>query len=78
MIRRPAKSFGKKIEIETYKIQLNQRKNRKIIVQNLSCRILFQEKVKFLKSGIWFQLYSASNKNAFLDLPGRDHSNQRQ
>ena len=31
-------------------------------MRNLSGRIFFQEKVKFLKSGIWFQFY-ASNKD---------------
>ena len=48
------RKFWGKIEIETYIIQLNQGKNQKIIVQNLSWRIFFQEQVKFLISGIWF------------------------
>ena len=55
----------RKIEFETYVIQSNQSKNKKIIVQNLSWRIPFQEQVKFLKSGIWFQFYKASNKDTF-------------
>ena len=37
------------------------------MVENLSGRIFFQEKVKFLKSGIWFQFYASSNKDTFLD-----------
>ena len=37
------------------------------MVQNLSGRIFFQEKVEFLKSGvIWFQFYASSNQ----DSPG--------
>ena len=40
------------------------------MVQNLSWRIFFNEQVKFLKSGIWFQFYSASNKDTFFDSPG--------
>ena len=57
------KTLGKNIEIETYIIQSNQSSNQKIIVQNLSGRIFFQEQVKFLKLGIWFQFYNASNKD---------------
>ena len=66
------KFWGKKIESETYKTQSSQmkKKKKKIIVQNLSWRIVFQEKVKFLKSGIWFQFYSASNKDTFFESPG--------
>ena len=62
--RRPENILGK-IELETYIIQSTQRKNQKLIVQNLSLRILFQEQVKFLKSGIWSQFYNASNKDTF-------------
>ena len=51
--KRPEKIWGKN-EIETYIVQLNQSKNKRIIVQNLSWRIFFQEQVKFLKSAIWF------------------------
>ena len=43
------------------------------MVQKLSERMFFQEKVKFLKSGIWFQFYAPSNKDAslhFFDSPG--------
>ena len=61
--RRPAKIFRIEIEIETHIIQSNQSKDRKIIVQNLSWRILFQEQVKFLKSSICFQFYNALNKD---------------
>ena len=50
MISKDLRKFLGKIEIKTYMIQLN----KKIIVQNLSWRIFFQEQVKFLKSGIWF------------------------
>ena len=65
------KIFGqKKDEIETYIILSNQRKNKKIIVKTLCWRILFQELVKFLKSGIWFKFYNASNKDTFFDSPG--------
>ena len=46
--KRPGKRLGK---METYMIQSNQSKNRKIIVQNLSWRIFFHEQVKFLKLG---------------------------
>ena len=35
-------------------------------MQNLIGRIFFQEKVEFLKSGIWFQFYASSNKDTFL------------
>ena len=56
---------GGEIETETYIIQSNQSKSGEITVQNLSWRIFFQEEVKFLKSGIWFQFYSASNKDTF-------------
>ena len=59
------KFLGEKIEIETYIIQSNQSKNQKIMVQNLNWRILFQEQVKFLKSGIWFQFYNVSNNDTF-------------
>ena len=38
-------------------------------MQNLSWRIPFQEQVKFLKSGIWFQFYKASNKDIFFYSP---------
>ena len=38
-------------------------------MQNLSWRILFQEQIKFLKSDIWFQFYSASNKDTFFTHP---------
>ena len=33
-----------------------------------SWRIPFQEQVKFLKSGIWFQFYNTSNKDTFFWL----------
>ena len=59
--------FWGKIEIETYMIQSNQ-SAKKIIVQNLSWRIFFQEQLIFLTSGIWFQFYNASNENAFFLL----------
>ena len=39
------------------------------MVQNLSRRIFFQEKVKFLKSGIWFRFYASSNKDTFFYSP---------
>ena len=39
------------------------------MVQNLSWRIPFQEQVKFLKSGTWFQFYKASNKDTFFYSP---------
>ena len=68
--RRLANIFGKKIEIQTYIINSNQSKHQKIIVQNLRWKILFQKQVKFLKSGIWFQFYNASNKDTFFDSPG--------
>ena len=35
---------------------------------NLTWRIFFQTQVKFLKSGIWFQFYIASNKDTFFLL----------
>ena len=35
------------------------------MMQNLSERLFFQEKVEFLKPCIWFQFYSSSNKNTF-------------
>ena len=38
-------------------------------MQNLSWRIPFQEQVKFLKSGIWFQFYKASNKDTLFYSP---------
>ena len=38
------------------------------MVQNFSGRILFQEKVKFLKSGIGLQFYASSNKDTFFWL----------
>ena len=44
-------------------------------MKNLSWKILFQEQVKFLKSGFWFQFYNASNKDTFFDSSGTpDHS----
>ena len=48
--KRPAKILGQNIESESYIIQSNQSKNRKLMVQNLSWRIFFQEQIKFLKS----------------------------
>ena len=36
------------------------------MVQNLGGKIFFQEKVEFLKSGIWFQFYALSNEDTFL------------
>ena len=39
------------------------------MVQNLSKRIFFQEKVEFLKLGIWFQFQAAPNKDTFFDCP---------
>ena len=68
MISNDLRKFWRKSEIETYIIQLNQSKNKKIIVQNLSWRIFFQEQVKFLKSSIWFQFYNAWNKDIFFWL----------
>ena len=38
-------------------------------MQNLGWKIFFQGQVKFLKSGIRFQFYSASNKDTFLTHP---------
>ena len=40
-----------------------------MIVQNLSGRILFQEKAEFLESSIWFQFYASSNKDTFFTYP---------
>ena len=57
------KFLGKKLKL---KLQSNQSKNQKIIVQNLNWRIFFREQVKFLKSGIWFPFYNASNKDTFI------------
>ena len=58
MISKTCENFflgeGRGIEIEAYIIQLNQSKNQKIVVQNLSWRIFFQEQVKFLKSAFGF------------------------
>ena len=62
------RKFWGKIEIESYIIQSNKRKNQKLIVQNLSWRIFFQKQVKLLTSGIWPQFYNASNKNTFFLL----------
>ena len=42
------------------------------MVQNLSERIVFQEKFEFLKSGIWFQLYASSDKDTFFDSFGTE------
>ena len=66
MISKDLRKFWGKLEIETYIIQLNQSKNQNIIVQNLSWMIFFQEQVKFLKSGIWFQFYNPSNSPGML------------
>ena len=64
----------KKIETETYIVQSNQSKNRKIIVQNLSWRIFFMEQVKFLKSGTGFQFQYVPNKKIhFFDSPGTSY-----
>ena len=59
--RRPEKILWQK----TYNFQTNQSKNWEIVVQNLSWKIFFQEQVKFLKLGIWFQFYNTSNKDTF-------------
>ena len=61
---RPAKILRGKLELQS-----SQSKNKKIIVKNLSQRNFFQEQVKFLKSGIWFQFYYASNKDTFFTHP---------
>ena len=47
------------------------------MVQNLSGRIFFKEKVEFLKSSIWFQFYASSNKDTFFDLPGTAVQNRK-
>ena len=38
------------------------------MVQYLSGRIFFQQKVEFLKLSIWFQFYALSNKDTFFLL----------
>ena len=68
MISGDLRNFLGKTDIETYIIHPNQSKSREFIVENVSWRILFQEQVKFLKSGIWFQFYNASNKDTFFRL----------
>ena len=40
------------------------------MVQNLSRRIVFQEKVEFLKSGIWFQFTLHQTKIHLFDSSG--------
>ena len=54
MISGDLRNVGGKIEIETNISQSNENKDKKIIVQNLSWRIFFQEQVKFLNQ-IWYQ-----------------------
>ena len=65
ILRGQLENLRTKIEIEIHIINTNQSKNRKIIVENLSWRIFFQEQVKFLKSDIWFRFYNTSNKDTF-------------
>ena len=66
--RRPAEILGENWNRNLYNSVKSKQKSKNYGVQNLSGRTLFQEQVKFLKSGIWFQFYNASNKDTYFLL----------
>ena len=59
------KFWDKKLKLKLTLFSQIKVKIKKIIMQNLSWRIFFQEQVNFVKLDIWFQFYNPSNKDKF-------------